>query len=68
MNKLKAEKSKQGRSKTWSDMTEAFPTIPQEKGRVLDKSKTAKKQLDEISAYNLELESDIALAETAEIT
>ena len=58
--------NKQGQSKTLSNMTEAFPTIPQEKRRTLDNAKAAKKHLDEISAYNLELESDIALAETNE--
>jgi hypothetical protein len=68
MNKLKAEKSRQGRSKNWSNMTEAFPTISQEKRRVFDNSKTTKEHLDEISAYNFELESDVALAETAEIS
>ena len=68
MNKLKAGKNKQGRSKNWSNKTEAFSTIPQEQRRVLDNSNTTKERLDEISAYNLELESDIALAETAEIT
>ena len=68
MNELKAEKCKQSRPKTWSNMTEAFQTISQEKRRVLDNSKTTKEHQDEINAYNLELESDIALVETAEIT
>jgi hypothetical protein len=68
MNKLKDEKSKQGRSKTWSNMTEAFPTISQEKRCRLGNSKTTREHLDENSAYNLELESDVALAETAEIS
>ena len=58
--------NKQDQSKTLSNMTEAFPTISQEKRRTLDNAKAAKKHLDEISAYNLELESDIALAETNE--
>jgi hypothetical protein len=68
MNKLKAEKRKQGRSKTWSNMTGEFPAFSQEKRHVLDNSKTTKEHLDEISAYNLELESDIALAQAAELT
>lgn len=68
MNKLKAENSKQGRSINRSNMTEAFPTISQEKRRRLENAKTTKGLLGETSAYNLELKMDIALAETAEIS
>ena len=68
MSMLQAKKSKQGRSKVRSNVTEVFQTISQEKRRRLDNPKTTKELLGEISAYNLELERDIALIETAEIT
>ena len=68
MNKLKAEKSKQGRFKNWFNMTEAFPAISQEKRRRFENTKPTKELLGEINDYKLELDRDIALAESAEIT
>jgi len=68
MNTPNAKMSKLGRFKILSNMTEAFQSISQEKRRGLDNPKTTKEHLGEICAYDIELESDIALAETAEIT
>jgi hypothetical protein len=68
MNKLSAEQSKRGKSNTLSNTTETFPTISQEKRRRLENAKPTKELLGDISAYRFELERDIALTETAEIT
>jgi hypothetical protein len=68
MNKLKGEHINQGRSLAQSNMTEAFPTISQEKRRRLKNAKPTKENLGDINAYRFELKRDIALAETAEIT
>jgi len=68
MNKQKGENSKSGKFTTWPNMAESFPTISQEKRRRLTNAKPTKEYQVDINAYRFELESDAALAETAEIT